>query len=219
MKSPRAFAAALILAAGAVAFTAAPAYATPDGTNVCPEFDTGHLSANGEKEWTAVAPEGQLIAQICVKAGSAKQGLGPELITLDPYAESVTFRHSSGKDISHYSVAYVEVTETMPPATPGDGDPAGGGDPVGGGDGDGDPVGGGDGDGEPVVGEPIDGETDPIGGGDGETDPVGGGEATETKAQLAATGFENGWLLFAGFGAIVLGGGLAATRIVAAKRR
>ena len=214
MKSPRAFAAALILAAGAVAFTAAPAYATPNSTKVCPEFDTGHLSANDEKVWTAVAPEGYLIAQVCVKAGSAKQGLGPELITLDPYAESVTFRHSSGKDISHYSVAYVEVTETIPPATPGDGDPVGGGDgdgdPVdGGGDGDGQPVGGGDGDGEPVVGEPI----------DGVTDPVGGGEATETKAQLAATGFENGWLLFAGFGAIALGGGLAATRIVAAKRR
>lgn len=201
MKSPRVLVAALVLAGGAVAFSAAPASATPGNSNVCPTFDTGHLSANGEKEWTAIAPEGHLIATICVKAGSAKQEFGPELVTVEPLAESVTFSHSSGKDISHYSVAYVEITETVPPTTPVETDP------VGGGDGDADPVGDGG-----VV------EDDVVGGGDGD-----GRNATESpaeaKAQLAATGFEGGWLLAAGLGAIVLGGGLAATRIVAARRR
>jgi hypothetical protein len=50
-----------------------------------------------------------------------------------------------------------------------------------------------------------------------ETTPAGGGDG-EGK-ELAETGFDNGWLLFAGIGAIALGGAIAAPRIAAAKRR
>lgn len=180
MKSTRLFAAALLLAGGAVAFSTAPAYAEePTNEKVCENFDTGHLSANDQEEFTAYAPEGYLIAEICVKAGSANQGDGPHYIVVDPPAESYTFSHPSGKEISHYSVRYVKDTHTTPPTTPVHTDPAGGGD----------------------------------GGGKHSEAPKGGGE------QLAETGFDNGWLLFAGLGAMALGGAIAAPRIAAAKRR
>ncbi|MGR0220640.1 hypothetical protein [Agromyces sp. ZXT2-6] len=55
-------------------------------------------------------------------------------------------------------------------------------------------------------------ETTPV-----KTTPAGGGDG-EGK-ELAETGFDNGWLLFAGLGAIALGGAIAGPRIAAAKRR
>ena len=70
---------------------------------------------------TLTAPEGKLISGYCVKAGSANQGLGPEFYTVDPPAKSVTISHSSGKDISHYSLTFVDEqtppTETTPTDT------------------------------------------------------------------------------------------------------
>ena len=82
---------------------------------VCPDNDTGHISASTPSV-TVSAPDGKLISGYCVKAGSANQGLGPEFVTGDPPQKTVTITHSSGKDISHYSLSYVdegeETTET-----------------------------------------------------------------------------------------------------------
>ena len=96
-----ALAAALIIAPfGIGAATAAP----PTG-NVCAEYSTGHVTPpTPVKQVTYTAPEGQIILAVCVKAGSAKQGLGPEAVTVPDGATTITFSHSSGKDIGHYSV-------------------------------------------------------------------------------------------------------------------
>ena len=103
---------------GAAAFAASTDKpANPGGGNdgqVCPNNDTGHISASTPSV-TVSAPDGKLISGYCVKAGSANQGLGPEFVTVDPPQKTVTITHSSGKDISHYSLSYVdegEETET-----------------------------------------------------------------------------------------------------------
>ena len=60
------------------------------------------------KSITVTAPDGKLIAGYCVKAGSAGQGDGPESFVLQPPVEEITFGHSSGKDISHYTIDFVD---------------------------------------------------------------------------------------------------------------
>ncbi len=83
-----------------------------ENEGVC-QPQTEHLFPVGDApEITITAPEGQLIVGYCVKAGSIKQGNGPEYVTVDPPAASVTITHSSGKDISHYTVSYGPVTTT-----------------------------------------------------------------------------------------------------------
>ena len=54
-----------------------------------------------------------------MKAGSVKQGNGPEYFDVDPVAV-LTFGHTSGKDVSHWSVGYVPVpaVEVPPVETP-----------------------------------------------------------------------------------------------------
>lgn len=89
---------------------------------VCPEGDSGKIDVSGSNaSITVTAPEGKLISGYCVKAGSANQGLGPESYTVDPPAKTVTITHSSGKDISHYSLTFVDEekppTETTPTDT------------------------------------------------------------------------------------------------------
>ena len=77
---------------------------------VCPPMDSGKIDEPGKKTTkTVTAPDGYLIDEYCVKAGSANQGLGPEFRTVSPPKKSVTISHSSGKDISHYSLSYVAV--------------------------------------------------------------------------------------------------------------
>lgn len=77
---------------------------------VCPGLDSGKIDESGNKtKVTVTAPDGYLIDGYCAKAGSAKHGYGPELVTVDPPQASVTISHSSGKDLSHYSVSYVAV--------------------------------------------------------------------------------------------------------------
>lgn len=171
MKSTRVFAAALLLAGGAVAFSTAPAYAA-ENEQVCAGLDSGKIDTQGDpSSVTITAPDGYLITEYCVKAGSANQGDGPEYFTVDPPVKSLTISHSSGKDVSHYSFAYEkETVRTTPPSTP-------------------------------------------------HTPPAGGGDGEAPKKELAETGFDNGWMLFAGLGAIALGGAIAAPRIAAAKRR
>ena len=99
---------------GAAAFAASTE--KPENTGggndgqVCPDNDTGHISGNSPSV-TVTAPDGKLISGYCVKAGSANQELGPESVTVDPAQKTVTIAHSSGKDISHYSLTYADEGE------------------------------------------------------------------------------------------------------------
>ena len=75
---------------------------------VCPNLDTGHLSAGNQTSVTITAPEGKVIVQVCVKAGSVEQGDGPEFTNLNPGVTQTTISHTSGKEISHYSVKFAD---------------------------------------------------------------------------------------------------------------
>lgn len=77
-----------------------------------------HLAPIDDESFTYTAPDGFLISHWCVKAGSIHQGLGPEEHDENPPVASITVEHSSGKDISHWSVTVVPVgTTTVPPTT------------------------------------------------------------------------------------------------------
>ena len=105
---------ALVLGTGlALVGIAAPASAGGEGNEgkVCLEFDTGHKTDAVGGSMTIYAPEGKLIAEVCVKAGSENQGDGPEYTKYEPPVASVTISHPSKKDISHYSVRYVDVPD------------------------------------------------------------------------------------------------------------
>jgi hypothetical protein len=85
----------------------------------CPPLDTGHLTdANDQTSVTITAPEGQVIVQVCLKAGSAEQGLGPEFFNFDPGVTTITLSHSSGKEISHYSVDFADAPPPPPNGPP-----------------------------------------------------------------------------------------------------
>jgi hypothetical protein len=87
---------------------------------VCPNLDTGHQSAGNQTSVTITAPPGQVIVQVCVKAGSAQQGEGPEITNFDPGVTQTTISHSSGKEISHFSVKFADApspTTAAPPTT------------------------------------------------------------------------------------------------------
>jgi hypothetical protein len=109
--------------AGLVTYTATASGTTNEG--VC--AGTHLYPPNDSTESLVItAPEGKLISGYCVKAGSIHQGNGPEYVTVNPPAKTVTISHSSGKDISHYTVTYVddttpttvpEVTTTVPEVT------------------------------------------------------------------------------------------------------
>jgi hypothetical protein len=88
---------------------------------VCPNLDTGHLSAGNQTSVTITAPPGQVIVQVCVKAGSAQQGEGPEITNFNPGVTSTTISHSSGKEISHFSVKFADAPPPSngPPTGPG----------------------------------------------------------------------------------------------------
>ncbi len=119
MTTARAIGAALLLAGGAVVFSAAPAYADPPAGQICPGLDSGVIEVTGdETEITITAPEGFVITEICVKAGSAQSGGGAVIIPVDPPSQTVTFSHPTGKDISHYSFSVEPVTTPTPTPTP-----------------------------------------------------------------------------------------------------
>jgi hypothetical protein len=91
--------------------------------DVCPDLDTGKIDPPGDPtSFTFTAPEGQVIVQICVKAGSGQQEEGPFFINFDPGVTSATFSHPSGKEISHFSVKFADVppptTGAPPPTAP-----------------------------------------------------------------------------------------------------
>jgi hypothetical protein len=111
----------LALIAGSVCFagsmvaadggTVATEVATADNGQVCADLDSGKINFSGDSV-TVTAPKGKLIDQYCVKAGSANQGDGPIYVTVSPPKESVTITYPGGKDISHYSVSYVDKPTT-----------------------------------------------------------------------------------------------------------
>jgi hypothetical protein len=76
---------------------------------VCPDLDTGKIDPAGDPTSLVItAPPGQVIVQVCVKAGSENQGLGPEFTDFNPGVTQTTISHTSGKEISHYSVKFAD---------------------------------------------------------------------------------------------------------------
>jgi hypothetical protein len=130
MTTRRAIGAALLLAGGIALFSAAPAFAvetpTPTPTpsappveeGVCDGLDSGKIDVKESVASLEIsAPEGNVITEYCVKAGSIQQGDGPEYVLVDPPTQTVVIEHSTGKEISHYSFSY-EPAPTTPPTTP-----------------------------------------------------------------------------------------------------
>ncbi|WP_434992934.1 excalibur calcium-binding domain-containing protein [Arthrobacter sp. Ld5] len=114
---------ALAVTAGLSTFSIAPALATGPMTGpdrqVCGEGTSGKIDVSGGQTAIVVtAPEGQLIASYCVKAGSSKQGEGPQNVELVPPVSQVTISHASGKDISHYSYTLVPAPVVVTPEVP-----------------------------------------------------------------------------------------------------
>jgi LPXTG-motif cell wall-anchored protein len=118
--------AALLVALGA-GIHGDPVSAENDGKppkeGVCAELTHKVETPSGPYTVTITAPDGWLISETCVKAGSINQGNGPEYKSYDPPVKSVTISHSSGKQISHYSYLKVrepqpEPTTTVPPTEP-----------------------------------------------------------------------------------------------------
>ncbi len=98
-----------------VGTTVGVALAVPPADQICPDSSSGKIDVSGDQtSVTVTAPAGQLISGYCVKAGSEKQGLGAEFVTVNPPQASVTITHSSGKGVSHYSLTFV----TAPPLPP-----------------------------------------------------------------------------------------------------
>ncbi|MCD2442332.1 hypothetical protein LQ757_08575 [Agromyces sp. SYSU K20354] len=113
----RAIGVALLLAAGAVVFSAAPAYAVPPAGQICPGLDSGKIDVPSNPEVTSITitvPDGFVITEVCVKAGSANQGNGFVIIPVDPPSQTFTFEHPSGKGISHYSYSFEPVSTPTP---------------------------------------------------------------------------------------------------------
>jgi hypothetical protein len=191
MKPLRTLSAALLLAGGAVVFSAGPAYAAiipadpPEGASdqICEELDSGKSTEGGLGKTEEIsAPEGMVITAVCVKSGADASGGGPEYYFVDAPTNSVTISHSTGKEISHFSFAYEPAPTPMAASTSTSAEPT--------------PT--------PTV-VPTEAPVPDAGSGDG-------------GAKLAETGFDAGWLPFVGIGALALGAALVVPRLVAKRR-
>jgi hypothetical protein len=92
-----------------------------NGQEVCAGFDAGTVKTDvvgAFKTLDLDATSGFLIDGYCVKAGSDRSGAGAEWVPVDPPVKSVTISHSSGKDISHYSLRFVPVSTVNPVIAP-----------------------------------------------------------------------------------------------------
>ncbi len=117
----RAIGAALLIAGGAVLFSAAPAYADPPAGQICPELDSGKIDvpSNPEvKSITITVDDGFVITEVCVKAGAGPSGGGAVIIPVDPPSQTFTFEHPTGKGISHYSYSFEPAPTPTPSPTP-----------------------------------------------------------------------------------------------------
>ena len=106
----------------AIADDPATAPAASNSREVCPPLDSGKIDTTGDPQTvTMTAPEGQVITEYCIKAGSTQSGAGVEFIKVDPPVNSITVPHPSGKAVSHYSFAYEpdvpDTTTTVPETT------------------------------------------------------------------------------------------------------
>ena len=111
---------ATLIVAGLIGVAGASPVSAQTNEGVC---EGTHIQSSGKTSVTVTADPGQLISGYCVKAGSVIQGDGPEYKDFDPPVPSVTITHSSGKNISHYVVTYVdappvEATPAVPTLTP-----------------------------------------------------------------------------------------------------
>jgi hypothetical protein len=95
---------------------------------VCEELDSGKIDDDSESKSIEVCAkdfegyEDQCITGYCVKAGSINQKLGPEYdYTLEPNLKCITLTHSSGKNISHYSLEFGPCELPPPGVCPGKG--------------------------------------------------------------------------------------------------
>jgi hypothetical protein len=123
-RPPRSFAKYLlfVLTVGLVAALATIGAAGTVGAGVdqvCPDLDTGKIDPPGDPTSLVItAPEGKVIVQVCVKAGSAQQQEGPFFIDFDPGVTETTISHPSGKEISHYSVKFADAPPPPNGTTP-----------------------------------------------------------------------------------------------------
>jgi hypothetical protein len=88
--------------------------------NTCPDNGTKVDVTGAYPAIILTAPNGFLISGYCVKAGSDKQGLGPEEVVVYPAQATVTLTHTSGKDISHYTYTLIEFSPPPPCTRPGE---------------------------------------------------------------------------------------------------
>ncbi len=91
---------------------------------VCGPLTSGKIDTTGDPQTVTVTlsaeeiAAGKVITGYCVKAGSDKQeDGGPEYVELDTPVTTITFGHSTGKAVSHYSYT-VGVKPTEEPTTP-----------------------------------------------------------------------------------------------------
>lgn len=110
---------ALFAIGGGVGTLSATSVLAEQVEGVCAEQSSGKIDVKGSfKTLTLTAPEGQLISGYCVKSGSINDGNGPEYVSVVPPSAEVTISHSTGKDISHYSLLYVSAPTPPPPPPP-----------------------------------------------------------------------------------------------------
>ena len=119
MKTISALGAAALLALGLYGSASAVAIGAPVAAEVEEQVCPGDKIdvVGNQPSVTVTAPEGMVIVGYCVKAGSAQQGDGPEFVVVDPPATEVTITHSTGKDVSHYSVTYAPAPTPTPTPT------------------------------------------------------------------------------------------------------
>lgn len=102
-----------------------------DGQEVCAPLDSGKIDVDGELDTITVSsPSDDLvITGYCVKAGSdvsvPEGAVVYVLIEQSKWSPTITFSHPSGKNISHYSLAWqpftpetTTTTTTLPPPPP-----------------------------------------------------------------------------------------------------
>ena len=98
---------ALISSLAGLALALTPTVATAGNGNgngnKCPDLDTGRQEVEGERATvTIVAPAGYAIARVCIKAGSANHGDGPEEKSPPEGTTVWEVGYESGKDVSHW---------------------------------------------------------------------------------------------------------------------
>ena len=114
---------ALALTVPVLGLSVSSAHADKDsadnGGKVCLPLNSGKIDVIGNQQTVTVkVPAGSLITGYCVKSGSVNNGNGPEYVTLVKPLQTVVIRHSSGKDVSHYSYSFGAPVEQPPAEEP-----------------------------------------------------------------------------------------------------